>query len=344
MLKKRMIAILLAGVTTGFLLAGCGITNTGTTDKENTADEEESTVTEYGIVNPEDVAKKLETAEEPSFSKEDIRGLSVVSGGEVLYQINYTEREDRQSFRFWDMVTPYASTAVIDSESMYELFDTLASLDLTSGSEDMVDNTQDPDSFDTYITLNYYESEDDDDQEVDPDHTFTLLIGEKEDSNYYCVLKGQEDKAMYLSSSLIDAVLEQEAYDLLIKVPYLVNYETVAEVDVTYKNKTYTMTMDGDTYTISGKEVEEDEYTSLYSDLMQPTLDGEITDDIELEDDREPLITIKYIRNLDNAVDYIVKIYSYDEEHYTISVNGEENFFLSGDDIDTLIKAIKKGF
>ncbi len=342
MLKKCMTAILLAGVTAGFLLTGCG--NIGTDNMGNTADEEESTVTEYGIINPEDVAKKLETAENPEFTKEEVRGLSVVSDGEILYQINYTEREDRQSFLFWDMVTPYASTAVIDSEAMYELFDTLASLDLTSASPDVADSTQDPDSFDTYIMLNYYDSDDDDDQEVDPDYTFTLLIGEKEDSEYYCVLKGQEEKAMYLSASLIDAVLEQEPYDLLIKVPYLVNYETVSEVDVTYKNKTYTMTMDGDTYTISGKEVDAEEYTSLYSDLMQPTLDGEIADDMELDEDREPLITIRYIRNLDNAVDYRIKIYSYDEDHCTISVNGEENFFLSGDDVDTLIKAIKNGF
>ncbi|MCD8230397.1 MAG: hypothetical protein LUD14_00990 [Clostridiales bacterium] len=342
MLKKRMAAILLAGVTAGSLLAGCG--STGTADTEITTDEEESNVTEYGIVNPEDVAKKLETAESPSFTKEEVRGLSVVSDGEILYQINYTEREDRQSFLFWDMVTPYASTAVIDSEAMYELFDTLASLDLTSASAGAVDSAQDPDSFDSYIMLNYYESNDDDDQKADPDHTFTLLIGEKEDSEYYCVLKGQEEKAMYLSASLIDVVLEQEPYDLLIKVPYLVNYETVSEVDVTYKNKTYTMTMDGDTYTISGKEVEAEDYTSLYSNLMQPTLDGEITDDTELDDDREPLITIKYIRNLDNAVDYRIKIYSYDEDHCTISVNGEENFFLSVDDVDTLIQAIKSGF
>ncbi|MCD8218665.1 MAG: DUF4340 domain-containing protein [Clostridiales bacterium] len=353
MLKKRIVTMVLTGVLAAFLLAGCGTTETEGTESESSAVSSEAgnsgdtADSGFVILNPEDVAENLESVENPSFTQEDVRGLSVVVDGETRYQINYTEREDRQSFLFWDMVTPYASTAVTDSETMYELFDTLTYLDLNSGSEESVDETLDPGSFETYITLNYYEgeeNEEEDEENAAPNRTFTLLIGDEENGSYYCVLKGQEDKAMLLDASILDAVLYQEPYDLLIKVPYLVNYETVAEVHVTYKNKTYTMTKDGDTYTIKGKEVEAEEYTSLYSDLMQPTLDGEIPEDAELADDREPVITIEYIRNLDSALDYEIKIYEYDDDHYTISVNGEENFFLTTEDVETLIEAVKSGF
>ncbi len=340
-MKKGTVLILLCAVTAAIWLSGCG---TDSADETLSSDTERVGGLGLTPVDPEDVALSLETEEVPEFSEDDVRGIAVVADGEIRYKINYTERNDRPSFLFWDMVTPYASTAVVDSEELYNIFGTMAYLNLGSGSENTVDESLDPDSFDSYITLNYYRGDDEDDSEAQPDCTLTLMIGPKEDGYYYCVLKGQEDKAMLISTDLLDAVLYEEPYDMLLKIPYLIEYSTVAEVDVTYDGSTYTMTMDEDSYTINGKEADEENYQTLYSDLMQPMLDGEIPEDAELGEDREPIVSIHYIRNMEDSVDYYIDIYSYGDGQYTVSVNGEEHFFLNADDVDTLTGAIEAGF
>ena len=73
-------------------------------------------------------------------------------------------------------------------------------------------------------------------------------------------------------------------------------------------------------------------------------LDGEIEEDFGPEKGREPLISIQYIRNMDGAEDYEVNIYSCGDDQYTVSVNGEENFFLVAEDVKTLEKALQDAF
>ncbi len=376
MMKKRAGMIFLAGVTVMSLLAGCntaggeGQGRSGeasvTEQEENEAsagqnqsvdpedaaagqnqsvDPEDVAAGQNRSVNPEDVAAGLERDENPGFSGEDIRGISVVSGGEVVYQMNYTPRNDRDSFLYWDMVTPYASTAIVNTEAMYELYDMISGLDLTSAFGDPEDASPVLEDSDTYIVINYYDGGDSDEQEAEPNKTLTLMIGdEQEDGTYVCALKGYEEKKLKINSSTLDAVLQQDPYDLILKIPYVVNVATVKEVDIAYGGKDHTMTLDKDVYKINGKKADSDTYLSLYSDLMQPMLDGKIPEDAKFEEDREPLISIRYIRNIDGAEDYEVKIYPYGDDRYTVSVNGEEHFFLITEDVETLEKVLKDAF
>lgn len=340
MRKKQAGVIFLAGILAVSLLAGCGNKDGGSDTADSISGQEADRGEAAAAVNPEDVAKTLTISESPEFKKEDIRGISVVVDGEPVYQLNYTPRDDRDSYLYWDMVTPYASTAVVDTEPMYELYEALAGLDWTGA----VSGQQDPGDSDTYITLNYYDSGDSEEQEAEPDHTVTLMIGEKQDGKYNCVLNGDKEKALLMDASILDAVLEQDPYNLILKIPYVVNAATVKEVDITYGGKDYTMTLDGDTYRINRKKVDSGEYLALYSELMQPMLDGKIPEDEALEDDRESLISIRYIRNIEGAEDYEVHIYPYGEDQYTVSVNGEEHFFLSSEDVETLENVLKEAF
>lgn len=345
MIKKRLGVMFLAGIVTASLLAGCGDNNGKQDTAESASGQENSSAgAQTASVNPEDVAKGLEGPEKPEFDKEDIRGVSVVVDGEPAYQLNYTPQDDKESYLYWDMVTPYASTAIVNTEAMYELYEDIAGLNLTAGTSEQQDPSRIPETFDTYITVNYYESEDSDEQKAEPNRTVTLLIGEKQDNQYYCVLKGYEEEALLLDSAVVDAVLQQDPYDLILKIPYVVNVATVKEVDITYGGKDYKMTLEGDTYKINKKKVDSEEYLSLYSELMQPMLDGKIPEGEKLDADREPLISIRYIRNMDGVRDYEIHIYPYGDEQYTVSVNGEEHFFLSAGDVETLEKALKEAF
>ncbi len=86
------------------------------------------------VSNPEEIAKSLKSEKHPKLQKEDIRGVSVAEGGDIRYQFNYTPRNDRDSYLFWDMPVPYSSTAVVDTENMYLLFEAISALDLTNAS------------------------------------------------------------------------------------------------------------------------------------------------------------------------------------------------------------------
>lgn len=353
-MKKKLGIIFLTGILSIVLLAGCGVNQE---EQSSSWSESEQSISEdskgqstsssknaFVSVHPEEVAKKLESQESPKFEKEDVRGISVVVDGEPVYQMNYTPRDDKESYLYWDMVTPYASTAIVDTEAMYELYEMIAGVDLTSGSEEAKDSAQNMENCDTYITLNYYEHKDSEDQEEEPNRTVTLLIGDQKDGKYYCELKEYGEKGLWISTDTIDAVLQQEPYNLILKIPYVVNVSTVKKVNISYKGKDYTMALNDGTYKINGKKVDASEYQSLYSELMQPMLDGEIEEDFSPEKDREPLISIQYIRNMDGADDYEVKIYSCEDNKYTISVNGEENFFLVSEDVKTLEKVLKDAF
>lgn len=337
-MRKRQLGLLfIIGLAAAFILTGCG------------ADSKEQETSENGqaervVVLPEDVAAKLESPENPSFEKEEVRGISVVVDGETVYQMNYTPQNDKDSYLYWDLIEPYASTAIVNTETMYELYEMIAGLDLTAATQEQVDASQNPEEFDTYITLNYYDSGDSGSQEIEPDKTVTLLIGDKQDGQYYCVLKGYEEKALMLDAGFLDSILQLDPYNLILKIPYVVNVATVKEVDITYGGGDYQMTLDGDTYKINKKKVDSEEYLALYSSLMQPMLDGKIPEDETLEEDREPLISIRYIRNMDGVEDYEVHIYPYGEDQYTVSVNGEEHFFLSSEDVETLEETLKDAF
>lgn len=346
MMNKRVGTILLACAAAAVLLAGCdgkSTQNKQTSVAASSAQEEKTTQT---AVNPEEVAATLATAKKPEFAKEDVRGISVVKGGEIRYQMNFTPQSDKESYLFWDMLTPYASTAVVNTEEMYNLYNILAELDLTTKSSDVSEKKAGVKDSDTYIVLNYFKKEkESDSQQAQPNQTFTLLVGNKKNKDsYYCALKGQEDHVFALPKTQLDNVLDRDPYGLILKIPYVLNVASVEEVDINCDGKDYKMTLDGSTYKLNHKKVDSDTYCALFSALMQPMIESEIPEGETLDDSREPYISIQYKRNMDGIKDYDVNIYQYKDDKYTISVNGEEHFILTKEDVDTLVKAIKDSF
>lgn len=350
MRNRRVGTILLACAAAAVLLAGCNgkeTQNNQTSVAASTEQGEKTTKATQTTVNPEDVAEQLTVAAKPKFAKEDVRGVSVVKDGKIQYQLNYTPQDDKESYLFWDMLTPYASTAVINTEEMYYTYNILAEMNLAkTKTVDVSAKKAGVKDTDTYILLNYYKKDKESDtQQAQPNQTFTILVGNKKGSdNYYCALKGKEDQVFLLQQVQVDHILNRDPYGMILKIPYVLNVASVSEVDINCDGKDYKMTLDGSTYKLNRKKVDSDTYCTLFSALMQPMIESEIPEGETLSTDRQPYISIQYKRNMDSVKDYDVKIYSYKDDKYTISVNGEENFILSKEDVDTLVKTIQDAF
>lgn len=343
--KKMMLVYLLAAVC---FAGGCGKQGDGqggesaghTARGSQKLQSGESTKT----LNPEDAAKELEREEYPSFRREQIRGISVAENGIIRYQLQYLPRSDRDSFLYWDMPVPYASSAVVDTEAMYELFDAVSALDFgkeQAGAE--AERTAQEDAqwaeSGTYITVNYCRKQADSTKQADADRTVTLIIGEKKDGQYACRLSGWKERTLYLKEAAVARILHQDPYAMLLKIPYVINVATVKKVEIQCGSQSHTMEREEDSYWIDGKKADQDRYLDLYAKLMQPMLDGEIPKDAVSEENQEPLLTIRYVRSLEGAQDQTVAIYPYGDGQYTVDVNGHRYFFLVPQDVETLYQS-----
>lgn len=336
-MRRRFAALILICIVV-LTQAGC--------QKKNSVQLEKNVQTESSIQSvDEEQSENDNICETPVLIKENIRSLEVISDGVTNYKVKYTPQEDKESYLYWDMVTPYESTTVIDTESLYKVFDTLAGINLTNVTEVQEGTDIGISGTDTKLIVYYYNSTDIKTQEANPDSMMTLLIGNKtENGNYYCALDGYEDRVMLVDATTVDSILNQDPYDLILKIPYLINIASVSEVDINYNKKDYTMTLDGDTYYMNKKKVNSKVYYNLFSDLMQPIINKQIQEDADMKSDRTPVLTIYYTRNMDRVPDYEIKYYEYDDEYYTIDVNGQENFLVSTEDFNTLISNIKDAY
>ena len=68
--------------------------------------------------------------------------------------------------------------------------------------------------------------------------------------------------------------------------------------------------------------------------------------DVEAEvvDQRTPVLTVQFIRNMEQISDIEVKYFPYDEQSMSVSVNGEENFLVDKKQVQTLLDNIDKWF
>lgn len=338
-MRKRILATMGISMIIG-LITGCGAK---TTEVESSPQDQKISGV---VIYPQEKAKELEQIEKPVFIAQDIRGISVVEDEEIAYELNYTPRQDRDSYLYWDLITPYASTMIVNTEEMYTLYEEIASIDFQEA-ELVAEETETgiADS-DTYMVLNYFASaktEDGQIQEVNPDCSFTLLIGNKTEDAYYCAIKGYETNVFQLCSEDIENILSVEPYDLILKLPHAINVATVKKVNVSFQNKEYEMTLEGDTYKINGKKTKANVYCDLYSKLMDIMLDGELKAQDKAKEHTE-YIKLQYFRNIEYAQDYEIIIYELEDGRYTVSINGEEHFFLNREDVKFLEQSIKDGF
>ena len=99
---------------------------------------------------------------------------------------------------------------------------------------------------------------------------------------------------------------------------------------------------DGDQYSMGGKSVEKEEFTTLYQALMNVFLKS----DMEVNQDREREEVLRIVYNMsDEAPNAEVVYYTWeDEAYYAVEINGAEQFLVDSGEVDALIEQVRESF
>ena len=161
--------------------------------------------------------------------------------------------------------------------------------------------------------------------------------------DYYATVKGYEDAVYLLSKESVNSLLELKPFNLILKIPALVNIDTLESADMTVGKKTYTRKLDGEKYKFNKKSVKKEKFTELYQALQSVMLDSEIGETKSAEE-KEEVLSVTFHRNTEEAPEITLKYYTYDDIYDSLEVNGTERFLVKAEDVDALVKQIKKAF
>ena len=276
----------------------------------------------------------------PEFQGDDVRNVRVEEKGDILWEIDYVPQEDRASYLFWDMKVPYNSCAVVDTESMFRLYNRIASLDFHEETETADTGMTGLLRPERSVALDYYQGDEEtapDGTKPMPNKTFTLLVGkENGKGQYFCTLKGYEERVLLLDQGIVDELFAKDPCDLILKIPYVVDISTVSEVRIQSGNRNYTMKKQDGNYMLGKKKVDQKQYSEVYQALMQPMIAQEIKEEKSLDSDRQPVLSVEYLRTGVQANDLEVCFYKYDESYSSVSVNGNEFFLVDSREVEEL--------
>ena len=240
-MKNKIKKILLLGMTAmftagaaGTAVISCPVWADEAEQNSETAEEpkaEDAAVEEEIADQTDDKTENtdLKTVEHPRMSAYSIRRFSIVKDGEEVFQIKQEPADYKMDFDYWEITNPYDETATVNTENMYEMFGVLAAFDLSNGvdaanTDTGLDNTK------TYFTVDFVNTVNDDTakETQDADATATILIGNTdENGDYYACVKGYEEAVYLLSKESVNSLLELKPFNLILKIPALVNIDTL---------------------------------------------------------------------------------------------------------------------
>lgn len=288
----------------------------------------------------ESLPKETETY---SISGKSIRGMEIKADGEEIFAISYEPRTYKDSFDYWDISVPYESMVSVDTEKIYELFDAAAGIILQKveqgTNEEQVKAAVENSG--TRIRIAFDASQTDNGKgSAEPDRIVTLLVGgQNEKGDYYVGLEG--DDTLYLAqNAIVDDLLNIEPFQYILKIPCLVNIDSVSDIELITEDKTYVMSKDGDNYRYQNRNVTVREYRELYSKLMSLLIEREMPDRKMAEKNRNPVLTMNFYCNEEAVSDIQMRFYEYNNKNLSVNVNGKEFFLVDKGAVEGLIKSI----
>lgn len=357
-MKNKIKKILLLGMTAmftagtaGTAVISCPVWADETEDAAEESEAAEETTTgdagDETADKAEDTAEttELKNVEHQRMSTYSIRSFSIVKDGEEVFQIKQEPADYKMDFDYWEITNPYDEIATVNTENMYEMFGVLVDFDLSNG-VDAADADTGLDKTQTYFTVDFVNTVNDDTarETQDADAAATILIGNTDDNgDYYACVKGYEDAVYLLPKESVNSLLELKPFNLLLKIPALVNIDTLDSVDMNIGKKTYTMKLDGGDYKFGKKTVKKEKFTELYQAIQSVMLDSEIEETKDAAD-KEEVLTVTFHRNTEEAPEVTLKYYTYDDTYDSVEINGTERFLVKAEDVDALVKQIKKAF
>lgn len=292
--------------------------------------------------------KELVRTEKPEFDANEVRRVAIAVGGQDVFEINYAPQEYKSNFAYWDIITPYKSLVMVDTEEMFNLYNALAAWKF--GSAIQIKDGEDTGLSEpsASIAIDYYDMKSDTDSaDADPDTTCRIKFGNKdEQGNYYAQIEGF-DTIYKISSSAADPVLMVNPYDYILKICCLVDYTTVETVEISAGETTHVMDVDAaqKKYAFDKKDVDEKAFSTLYQALMGVIVKGEPENkDADSGKKESPVLQINFQRNMENAPDITVAFQPYDDEYCLAEINGYQFFLVAKEDVVLLAEQVKKAF
>ena len=271
-----------------------------------------------------------------------VRGLVVEKNGEMVFAVSYEPREEKEAFDYWDISIPYKSLVSVNTEELYNLFGMVLQMDWIQTASINLEDAGIADSKTSIFIAYNKEQKPEEKGEVNPTNTRTILIGNADgQGNYYVALKGT-DKVAIINKSLVDAILNVDAYQYILKLPVLVYVDTVKKIQIVLGEKVHKMEQDKDNWKLDGKNVEQEEFQTLYRELLSVMISGKIEEGHNGEKkEKLPVLTVQFLRSIENATDIEVKYYEYDDKSMSVSVNGQEYFIVDKKSVEELQKVIE---
>lgn len=283
--------------------------------------------------------QEVAAVEHPQISSDGIRRLTLVLGGEEIFCLSNEPENYKMYFDYWEILNPYDEIATVNTEAMYELFADVSSLDFTvpadieEGTDTGIDDTG------TWMSVEYVNT-----YAPYGDSTATFLVGNEDgEGNRYVAVQGYEEEIYKLPTDKLYRIFALDPFDYILKIPALIDIGTLEEIEITAKDKTYTLKPDGEDFWFNGQKVAKDKFIALYQDLMSVYLDSEIEEEKD-EAEKEEVLRIVFHRNMENAPEVELVYYSYDNTSDSIAINGKERFLVKKADVETLIDKIIDAF
>lgn len=321
------------------LLTGCG--DAKTTQSEEKAEAGKQTETSK-------LPEKTEPVENPAFIQDGIRKVVLTEDGEEIFHLSKEPADYKMDFDYWEILNPYDETMTVNTEEMYGLFDTLCQMNFQTPAsiEDGVD-TGLSDS-DTSIFLEFVNTQDPEKAKstLYADAEAEIILGKEDGAgNRFAAVKGFEDQVYKVPTVLLESVYGLNPYDYILKIPVLVNIETVESIELSVLDKNYKMSVDAQKqeYQFGRKKVEKEDFTTLYQALASVMLAGQPEEEM-LKEKNQELLTVTYHRNQDAIPQISVSYYEYDDTYDLVEINDTQKFLVKKADVENLIKQIRDAF
>ena len=184
------------------------------------------------------------------------------------------------------------------------------------------------------MQIDYTESTD---TSAEADKTVTLLLGNEDDlGNRYVAVAGYENEVYTIPTSTLEAIY-------ILKIPALVNIDTVESIDIKTKESSYIMKIKDGKYYMGDKEVEKETFTTLYQALLNVMLDSNL-DTPKADNEKEEVLRMVFHRNTKEAPEITLTYYTYDGNYDSVAVNGTERYLVKNADVNTLVQQIAEAF
>ena len=251
-------------------------------------------------------------------------------------------------FDYWEVLKPYDETMTVNTEEMYRLFDALCEFDfqtpvaIADGTDTGLEDSE------TFISLEFVNTLDEEEAKSTKyaDSGIEIILGNEDGAGYrFAAVKGQPNEVYKLSSDIISAIYNLQPFDYILKIPALIDINTVENIQILTEEKNYKMSVDTEKeiYRLGKRQVEKEVFTKLYQVLASVMLEKEPEIDTK---EGKPILTVVYHRNRQDAPDIQIDYYEYEEDatHCLVEINETQKFLVKKVDVETLIKQIKEEF